>query len=80
MIKAEEARRRTDEMNKETTEQLKVTAEGLVENALRNGLSTVSLDIPRSHVQVMKNWFTQLGYTVEEGNSQRDGQWFHISW
>lgn len=80
LMTAAQAREIVNAMEDKTSKELKERASSAIQTAVEHGSSSVSLNIPYTHREKMKAWFTGLGYKVSAGSDQRDGDWFTVSW
>ena len=79
LMSASEARKIIDQAQDRVSIKLKRNIEEVILAAIGSGNSSVSLDVPQTHVKSMKAWLESLGYTVDCGSEYR-GTWFSVSW
>lgn len=79
LMKAAEARKTIDMALDQVAVKLKKGTTEIIHNAVNQGLSQVSLDIPYSHTNSIKAWLESFGYRVDTGSDYRDS-WFTVMW
>ena len=80
LMNAKEAREKVDNMTTSRLSDLKLRVTKQINNAIEQGRSEISLEIPHADHKVVENWLKELGYRVNCGDSQRDGPWFEVDW
>lgn len=80
LMPASEAKKIIANMADEKSQRLQQQAKDRIEAAVSQGVSKVSLTIDYSHKNRIEEWLASLGYKVNSGSDQREGDWFEVSW
>ena len=80
LMKASDARKIVEEMEDERGLAMQRVAKEEIEAAVKMGARSVDLDVKYKDHERLSKWLKKLGYTINAGDSQRDGSWFKVSW
>ena len=80
LMTAKEARKFVSFMLDKEGSELQQLAAKEINSAVRRGHYSTTLSIPVRHIHRVKSWLEAKGYKIDCGHTQRDGDWFHVSW
>ena len=81
MLTAEQAKKESATADFSGLMRWKDIVEAFVMVAVKDGANSVSVElVPQRYHEWLRNWLTELGYTVECGDDQRNGSYFAVRW